>query len=161
MTQFELVEEKLSNGNTIVYKVVGGTYFHAETPLEVCNALNLAKNSGKRIRVWIGDRLGKSRLEEHDVEGYVGNSGGKIKIPILIHNSRSFGGGALFDQCIVKIQGTDGTLIYFHPGFSMPELSIIPADLEGYAETVLADGKVHASFRKVGQAQRWINKMRG
>jgi len=161
MTQFELVEEKLSNGNTIVYKSVGGMYFHAETSLAVCNALNAARQSGKRIRVWLGDKLGKSWLDEHDVEGYVGRSGGRIKIPLLVSNSRSLGGGALLDHCIIKIKETRGAVTYIHPKFSMPEFSIVPADLEDYAETVLADGKVHARFRKVGQAQRWINRMRG
>jgi hypothetical protein len=38
---------------------------------------------------------------------------------------------------------------------------VVPADIEGYAETVLTDGKVHARFKKPGQAQRWVQFMNG
>ena len=39
-------------------KVINGTTFHAETPIEVCNILNdvISSRRSKRIRIFLGDR---------------------------------------------------------------------------------------------------------
>lgn len=165
--EVKLVEHALDNGNTIVYKVYNGTYYHAETPLAVINALETARFSGKRIRIWLGDKLGAAWLEEYDVEGYVNRSNGQIKVPILVNNSRSMGGGSILDHCIVRIKFTGASQdLYRHPKFKMPEMKITPSDLPDYFENVEATDKagkfgIHARFKKPGQAQRWVNRMRG
>jgi hypothetical protein len=46
--------------------------------------------------------------------GTIGRSTGTIKIPLLINNSRSFGGPGLLDDCIIKIT-VDKKTVYSHP----------------------------------------------
>lgn len=36
--------------------------------------------------------------------GTVGRSTGKVKIPLLVHNSRSMGGGGILTHCIIGIR---------------------------------------------------------
>ena len=104
-------------------------YFADDTPRAVAEAIhkcytyraNTDRANGRiRIRVWYGDpETGRAWLEENDVTGYIGRSTGRIKIPLLVHNSGSYGGGALLASCIVKIQSTckDGRVWYEHPTF--------------------------------------------
>jgi hypothetical protein len=106
------------NGNVIRYKRVNGIFYHVETPDAVVKALEHARASRQRIRVYYGDsKTGRDWLEEHDVEGYVGNSTGPLKVPLLIYNRRCHGGGALLDHCIVKVKWTRGGVLYQHPAY--------------------------------------------
>jgi hypothetical protein len=67
--------------------------------------LEMARKERIRIVLDYGDvNTGESWGEEHDIYGYVGRSSGKIKIPILVYNRRSFGGGAILDHCIIGIK---------------------------------------------------------
>ena len=103
-------------------KVINGTTFHDETPIAVCNILNDAISSRrlKRIRIFFGDKeTGKDWNEFYDNIGYVGRSTGLIKIPLMIHNTRSTGGGAILDHCIVKIT-VDKKTVYQHPKYHCP-----------------------------------------
>ena len=134
--------------------------FNKKTPKAVKTALLRAKESGKRVRIWYGNaKTGKAWLEEYGVEGYVGNSTGPLKVAILCYNSRSTGGGAILDHCIVRIRFTRGGTLYCHPKFSMPELSIVKSDLPEYAVRVLVDGSTHARFKNESQARHWVNRM--
>ena len=136
--------------------------FHKETSQAVKDALLNAQSSGQRVRIWYGDPItGRSWLEEHDVEGYIGNSTGPSKIPILVNNTRSLGGPSILDNCIVRIRCTTGGTLYKHPNFSFPRLEVQPSDLPEYAEVVTVDGSIHARFKKQGQAQRWVKRMSG
>lgn len=105
------------NGQT--YKNIGGTFYHAETRDKVIEILESARIDRERIRVYFGDtQTGKDWGEVNDVTGYVGRSTGPIKIPLLVHNSRSMGGGALLDHCIVKIETTKGKrVLYQHENY--------------------------------------------
>jgi len=87
------------------YKVVNGTYYHIDTPDRVITALEGARHNRWRIRLDYGDvKTGRSWGEVCDITGYVGRSTGKIKIPILVYNSRSFGGAAILDDCILSVR---------------------------------------------------------
>lgn len=110
------------NGRVVNYQVVNGTYYKQETPELVIQALESARRCKRRVRVVYGDtETGYSWSEVHDVAGYVGRSMGFIKIPLLVHNRRSLGGGGLLDHCILGIRSTlanrDGTYrwYYRHP----------------------------------------------
>ena len=83
---------------------------------------------------------------------------GPVRVPLLIHNSRSTGGGELLTHCIVRI--TAGPVVlYSHPTYNRARLTVVPSDLPEYAEMVLADGSVHARFRTPGLAGRWVKRM--
>lgn len=104
------------------YKIVNGTYYHKETPDQVIEILEGSRLSyrEKRLRVHYGDtKTGKDWMEQYDIMGYVGRSMGPIKIPLLIHNKRSMGGGGMLDHCIVKITETvkPHKVLYQHPKY--------------------------------------------
>jgi len=99
------------------YKVVNGTSYNARTNPIVVQILENARLSHRRLRLFYGDRqTGKDWNEQFDVFGYVGRSTGSVKIPLLIHNKRSMGGGSILDHSIVKITDSRGKVILWqHP----------------------------------------------
>lgn len=135
--------------------IVNGTAYHADTNEKVIKALESARASRARIRVWYGDTdTGKAWAEEYDVLGYVGRSTGGVKIPLLVHNRNSFGGGGILDHCIVRIDTTDGQTLYKHPTFNAGELSIDGTD-------VYIDGQIQARFDTPAKAAKYVAFLTG
>lgn len=99
----------------------GGIWFDETTPPRVMEIISSNLNS-KRFRFWYGDSdTGKSWNEENDICGTIGRSTGGKKIPLLIHNSGSTGGGTLLTACIVKIVDTKTKrVLYQHETFNQP-----------------------------------------
>ena len=61
---------------------------------------------------------GQSWRETFDIRGSIGRSTGSIKIPLLIKTSRSLGGGAVLDHCLVKITDANTKkILYIHPNY--------------------------------------------
>lgn len=149
------------------YKEINGTSYHQETSDRICTALEDARLKGLRVRLFYGDvKTGKAWDEEHDVTGKISRSMGRIKVPILIHNDRSNSGGALLDHCIVRLQTTDGKVLYSHPGFHTSTFTvkaIEPFTAHGitYNFAVLSDGKVYANCEQKTYAQNLADFMRG
>jgi hypothetical protein len=86
------------------YNIVNGTAYHVDTPKEVVKALENARIGEYRIRIFYGDKKnGRGWNDEQNSIGTVGRSNGKYKIPLLIHSKRSSGGGAILDNCIIRI----------------------------------------------------------
>jgi len=145
--------------NTIEYKVVNGTSYHAETDPVVIHALECARKAGDRVYLRYGDlKTGKDWLDEFEVEGTIGRSMGPVKIPLLIHNSRSLGGGGILDHRILRI-ATKDRVLYESPVYQRPKFGTGPSEIEGYAEAGTVDGSGIANFQKKGQAARWVKKM--
>lgn len=88
------------------YTIVNGTSFHVETPIEVVKWLETSRERGQRIRVFYGDN-GYCLNDEHNTIGTVGRSTGTRKIPLLIHSARCYGGSAIMDNKIVRIDTKD------------------------------------------------------
>lgn len=103
------------------YKVFNGISFDKSTPDQVCRILaNYCGDRSQRVRVFYGDTTtGKDWFECYDTIGYIGRSTGTVKIPLLIATSRSLGGGAILDHCIVKIT-IDKQTVYKHPNYHAP-----------------------------------------
>lgn len=146
------------------------TWFSLNTPQRVQEILEASRLNpdGQRLRLYYGDtETGRSWMDEHDMVGYIGRSGGMLKTPLLIHNHASRGGGAILTDCIVRIIDTASKRdLYRHPTFSMPALFRRPvtdkaALAEGYTDEVTADGEVHARFKSVKKATDWIDFMEG
>lgn len=92
--------------------------FHPTTSPQVRSVLTSIYKSRVRVRLYLGDvNTGASWGETYDVWGYIGRSTGPRHIPILLHNTRSMGGGHILDHCIVAIRTKDKWL-YKHPSFS-------------------------------------------
>jgi hypothetical protein len=145
----------------IKYKVVNGTSYHEETPMEVVNTIEDARINNKRIRMFLGDtETGRDWMEEYEVSGTVGRSMGTVKIPLLIKTSRSMGGVGILDHCIVKLI-VNGIVKYAHPKYHLPQMEARNSEMEGYAVELLINGKVHARFKSQKQAERWTKFING
>ena len=160
------------NGQTIRYHRHGGIYVHEQTPIGVVRALNTAHQARTHIRIRLGDTgTGKDWLEEFDVEGYVGNSIGPLKVPLLLHNRRSLGGGAILDHRIVRIVETrTGRVLYSHPNYHTGTFAIREIGPDemcgdqnlralGYTYTVDVDGRNQANFKSFAAADKYVKMM--
>lgn len=155
------------------YTVVSGTFYDHRTPYDVIEILEAARKTGSRVRLFFGDtETGRDWLEEYDVTGTVSRSMGPHKIPILISNRRSTGGGAILDHCILRIL-VNGVEKYRNPNYQEPDFVIIPtpesnaitmAEHRKYSKlpyTVKVNGLGHAAFKSKDAADRWVDFMRG
>ena len=153
--------------------VVNGTTYHDETPLAVIDVLETARRTNARIRIHYGytttkdgQPTGRDWYEENDVTGTVGRSSGPQKVPIILANSRSTGGGSILDHCIVRIRepAWPATELYRHPKYSTGRvtLQVVRSKVPNgplLTVAVLIDGENHAQFEKEKQARYWIAKM--
>ena len=108
------------------YQVVNGTSYHADTSKRVIDIIERARANSWRLRLYLGDaKTGRDWNEHYDVTGRIGRSSGPVKVPILLHNSQSIGGGAILDHCIVRIRHAnkrDGKFdLYRHTKYHNPE----------------------------------------
>lgn len=139
------------------------TWFNAETPQAVRNALEAARKSGDTIRVFQGDpSTGRDWCEENDVMGRVGRSGGLLKVPLLIADGED-GGGAILDHCVVKlVRCRDGKVLYQHPSYTPPNLTIepitepVPGTTKQYTHAVHREGQLEARFTSMGAAAAYV-----
>jgi len=93
------------------YKVSSGTFYHIDTPDHIVEKLEQIRLSGQRIVLDYGDiKTGRSWGETNDIAGTIGRSTGQIKVPILIHNKKSMGGGSILTHCIIGIKTSLGKI---------------------------------------------------
>ncbi len=102
------------------YQQYNGTCYHHEINKTMIMLLEHIRIYQTRVQFHWGDvKTGKDWGDIYDVKGRIGRSTGPIKIPILLYNSRSIGGGAVLDHCIVKITETKGgRVLYQHAKYS-------------------------------------------
>jgi hypothetical protein len=92
---------------------------------------------------------------------------GPVKVPLLVANRRSLGGGAILDHCIVRIRASaGGRVLYQHPKYHFGSLevrrkteSVTLPDGRILNVDVLRDGDLHASFENMEKARRWVHKL--
>lgn len=133
-----------------------GIAYHVDTSKVVRDILDDAYY-GERIRIYYGDAVtGLCWMDEFDTIGTIGRSTGTYKIPLLIKNSRSTGGGAILDHCIIRIDSKYCTL-YKHPLFHFKELE---KRYNGIWEVTMG-GELSARFNTEIQADRYIAFMEG
>ena len=140
-----------------------GTWFTAKTDTMVIYIIDMNLNHAEtRLRLFLGDTdTGKPWNEENDVVGYVGRSTGTTKIPLLIANRRSMGGGGILTDCIVRLL-VDGVEFYRHPKYTESVFTVEDSDMQPeYSTNVKIDGELHARFRTPEKAARWIAFMKG
>ncbi len=136
------------------YKVVNGTYYKEETPYQLIDILENARHCKTRIRIFYGDtETGRSWNEEHDIIGTLSRSSGKRQVPILMYNSRSYGGTAILDHRIIRIT-SDKRIIYTHDNFHIGVLTHKEND-------VYIDGTLQASFKNETQAKNYMEFLEG
>jgi len=138
------------------YNTVNGTSYHKDTSEAVIRVLEAARNSGTRIRVHYGDTTtGIDWNEENDVTGYVGISTGSIKIPLLIHNRSSMGGGGILDHCIIKIKlSNGGKILYKHPNYQERVIEVVESDMIEYECNTTINGELYGRHTTKKSAER-------
>lgn len=101
------------------YKVYNGTCYSVKTADDMVKRLESIRVAETRVRFHWGDtETGRDWGDDLGVYGTIGRSTGSKPIPILLHNCRSTGGGAILDHCIVKITRARGKqVIYVHPKY--------------------------------------------
>ena len=90
-----------------------------------------------------------------------------MKVPLLVANRRSLGGGAILTHCIVRIrESAGGRVLYQHPSYHHGSFEIrqktepvVLPDGRTLTVDVLRDGEVHASFESIEKARRWVHKL--
>lgn len=161
-----------------------GTYYPEGTPRPIVEALEAARVSGKRVRVFMGDTErprfrevhhrdpipGADWLDENGVSGYVGRTTGAVKSPILLPTRSSMGGGIIGADAIVRLL-VDGREVYRHPGYAAPRILIehegmttpggAPYPSAPWAAYVNGGKEPHARFKTEAAAIRWAAFMRG
>ena len=141
--------------------------FNEKTCDKVKTVLTECYNNQCRIRIWYGDtKTGVSWMDEYDMMGTIGRSTGKQKIPLMIKNSRSVGGGGILCHCIIRIDviGSRRT-IYEHPLFYVPLLTVATNNdndtKNKYPFIVLKDNELQARFKSEKQATNYVDFMTG
>ena len=116
------------------YKLNNGTSFDERTPDEVIRVLENARQNRTRLHISLGDQqTGRDWLEEFETHGYVARSMGPMKVPLLVANRRSLGGGAILDHCIVRIrESAGGRVLYRHPDYHHGTLEIRQKTVESF-----------------------------
>ena len=175
---------ELGNGNIAYYVNMAGTdievgiWIKDENKLEVFNQVDEKlisvilqyRGSNERLRFWYGDRdTGKSWNEEYDVMGTIGRTGGDFKIPILLNNSRSYGGGAILIGSLVRIDEISShRTLWKVPNFHVEDMKVYECfGDENYKYRVAklseasGEWEVEASFKTEKQAHNWVAFMRG
>lgn len=142
------------------YKVVNGISYQENTPDAVIRVLENAMRTNKRIRIFYGDtETGRDWMEIYDTIGTIGRSCGQNKIPLLIKNNRSHGGGAILTDCIVKIT-IDKKVVYQNPKYYLPTLEIKESSdrlkTDGYFYSVFADGVNTYNCKTMNQAENEV-----
>ena len=141
--------------------------FDNNTCSKVKTVLTECYNNQCRVRIWYGDtKTGLSWMDEYDVIGTIGRSTGKQKIPLLVKNSRSNGGGGILCHCIIRIDviGSRRT-IYRHPLFNVPMLTVVTNNdndtKNKYPFIVLKDNELQARFKSRKSAYNYVYFMTG
>jgi hypothetical protein len=106
------------------YKTCNGTYYQSNTPEDLILIMEDLRNDKKRIIIDYGDvRTGRSYLETYETLGTVGRSSGLIKVPILLHNSRSTGGGSIMTDSILSIKLAKGKSVIYSRNLIQSQLN--------------------------------------
>jgi len=86
-------------------KIINGTSYPLTCPDAVVRILEHYRQEGRKVRLKIhyGNPATKENWNFYEV-GYIGRSTGSDKIPLIVHNKRSLGGGAIMCSSIVKIE---------------------------------------------------------
>lgn len=90
---------------------VNEAHYKRRTDPRLVAILERFRGKGIRLALWYGDvKTGRIYADRPDV-GYISGA----SFPLLVHNRRSFGGMAILDDCIVKIEYAnkrDGGTLY-------------------------------------------------
>lgn len=138
------------------------TYFEPNTHPGVSAVLERVRINKQRIRLFYGDPLtGIDSLQELDVVGRVNRLSGPMKRLLLVSGNEPNGPVIRTGNIVRILDATEGTELYRHDLYVVPELMMAPA---GHPRLTI--GVYHrrcqvAAFASVREAQEWIGFMQG
>ena len=139
------------------------TYFDPGTDPKAAKALETCRRDERKVRIMYGNtETGECWMEEHDVVGRIGRSGGTLKSPLLIEPGEC-GGIAILTACVLRVIAWDsGRDLYRHPAYRAPTLSLrhAPQD-EKLPWQVLCGDQPQAAFADIGKACGYLAFMCG
>lgn len=152
------MQETYMQGTVPYHRDPSGLYFAEGTPEPVKHTIARLRGKDTRVRLFLGDRdTGKTWSEEHDTAGYISASMGPCKVPLLIHNARSMGGGAILANCILGILSRSGWL-YKAPNFDNGQWTAAPMDEthngKRHLGAVYRDGDLYGRCSTLASAER-------
>jgi hypothetical protein len=137
------------------------TQFDEGTPEAVKIAIESARQTGARVRLFLDDRkTGRDWGEENDVTGTIGRSTGPCHVALLLANNRSTGGGAILTNCIIRLL-VNGREQYRAENYQPPKWEERVGNMKDRKFEVWRDNKIHARFETDAKRQRWIAFMKG
>ena len=138
------------------------TYFDPGTDPKAAAVLESRRRTGDKVRLVLGNTLtGEPWLNEYDVVGKIGRSGGSLKVPLLVEEGES-GGGTILTACVLNIiDWKSGRTLYRHSAYREPDLSLQPSDTPERPWAVIHLNEVIAQFKDMGKACAYIAFMRG
>ncbi len=143
------------------YQIINGTFYNAETPIEVIQVMELARKERRRLKLYYGNHdTGKDWMEENDTIGYIGRSTGEIKIPLLIVKANSIGGGAILDNMILKIKESKGSkILYKAANYLRPVIHIENSVEPGYSYSLRINSEIYSNHKTEAGAKRLKTKL--
>jgi hypothetical protein len=138
------------------------TYFDPGTPADASRVLEACRKSGDKVRLILGDTTtGESWLDEHDVVGTIGRSGGMLKVPLLIADGECGGAAILTAHLLAVVRWSDGRWLYRHAAYRAPELSLMPTGDTVRPWAVWRSAAEVARFGDLGKAGAYVAFMHG
>lgn len=96
------------------YKVVNDTAYHLNTPDDLIAVMERCRKDRTRVRITYGDVATGTPWDSYALDvGRIGRSTGSRKIPILVHNARSMGGGGILTDCILQVRESRGGKVLY------------------------------------------------
>ena len=145
------------------YKVLDNTYFHLDTPDNLCALICELISKRSKVKIFLGDpKTGENWNEEHDTIGTIGKSTGRIKIPLLVPSA--YGGTALMTDNIVEIytlkdRHNTRKCLYKCDKFKFSSIEIKEGNLPEYPYSVYVDGELYSNHKTERSAKLLLSKL--
>ena len=167
----------LSNGNTIYYVNCEGLDFEVGiylkdknevevyTQVDNCLMTTLSEcyRQKRRIRVWYGDRkTGESWFEGFETTGCIVRSRrNSFNIPLILVNSRSWGGGALSIGSLIRVDDIKARKTLWKVPNYYDKLELFHVKGNKLPWQVCGRSTTLACFETEEKAKRWIDFQQG
>lgn len=153
------MQQTYMQGTAPYHRHDSGIYFAEGTPESVKRAIASLRGSDTRVRLFLGDlATGVTWSEENDVTGRISASMGPCRVPLLIHNARSTGGGAILSDRVLGILAKGGRWIYradnFNNGTWTAEVVNETHGNRQYLGAVYRDGALYGRTGSLASAKR-------
>jgi hypothetical protein len=143
------------------YKLANGMYYFIETPDSLIRWMEYARKHRIRVKVQVGNvETGVAWAEEYDIMGYIGNTTGPLKSPILVFNKRSWGGYLISTGVVLKLSTSDGKRVFWKAdNYKQPLVEIRETGDTQYPFSTFYNTELHGRHNNYRSAVICRNKL--